>query len=246
MRQVSWQALAPLPRVSRYIRGKRSYTWEERVADYEKLPKEPVLITAEMMTPILHAERQSTHLDGILASAVLTDHPHPSAFGDIVTIPLPLDLVWVSSSGYPLWASTPLVPVDGGIVSREYWHKRYPSHRAEFGNKQSANTSAGRWREFRVPVAAHSTSKLVAMAIGNMAELQRLLDGVTHIGKKSSIGYGRVVKWEVIPHPHTLEDVLSNRAVPVESGLTDGRMERHRGWTPPYWHAAKWLDCIVP
>ena len=245
--QINWRALSPLPTVSPWIRGKRSYSWEQRCAEYAELPKAPLVITAEMITPVLHAEGKNTHLDGILAAAVLTDHPHPSAFGDIITLPLPLELAWVSPQGYPLWASTPLIPADEGVMGREYWHKRYPGHRAEFGDKQSANTSAGRWREFRVPVAAHSTNRLVAMAIGNADEVLRLLNGVSHIGKKTTIGYGRVARWQVTTgHDHTLADVLAHRAVPVASGLVEGRVERHRGWTPPYWHAAKWLDCVMP
>jgi hypothetical protein len=245
--QVDWAAIGPLPRVSPWRKGERSLTWAERCAAYAALAKAPVIITARLVTPVLHAEAQITHLDGILSAAAITDHPAPSAWDLVAIVPLPLELAWVSPQGLPLWACTPLMPVDAGLVSREYWHKRYPSHRAELGDKQSANTSAGRWREYRVPVAAHAVDRLHALAIGNADELRRLLDGVTHIGKKGSMGYGRVACWSITTATHTLADVLALRPVPVSAGLVDAaHVDPQRGWTPPYWYAPHWTDCAVP
>lgn len=244
---IDWRAIGPLPHVSPWSKGKRSYTWQDRCADYAALDKAPVIITAELVTPVLHAERERTHLDGILSAAAITDHPHPSAWDAVAIVPLPLELLWVSPQGLPLWATTPLMPASTGIESREYWHKRYPSHRAELGDKLSANTSAGRWREYRMPVQAQAVDRLHALAIGNQAELQRLLDGVSHIGKKGSMGYGRVARWTVTPAGHSLNDVLSMRPVPVAAGLQcGGQIEVSRGWTPPYWYAPHWADCVVP
>ena len=244
--QVSWSAIGQLPRVSPWSKGKPSYTWAQRCADYAGLPKTPIIITAELVTPILHAEQDRTHLDGILSAAAITDHPHPSGWDHVAIVPLPLDLAWVSPQGLPLWACTPLMPASDTHTSREYWHKRYPSHRAELGDKQSANTSAGRWREYRMPVQAQSVDRLYALAIGNHDEVQRLLDGVSHIGKKGSMGYGRVARWTVTPAAHTLADVLAMRPVPVASGLIEsGVTEPIRGWTPPYWYAPHWADCVV-
>ena len=106
-----WSGLGPLPEVNPYNKGRRSYTWEQKRADYASLPKSALIITAELITPIVHAERGKTHLDSLLAFAALTDHPVASHYKDAVTIPLPLEMAWMSPAGLPLWACTPLLPV---------------------------------------------------------------------------------------------------------------------------------------
>ena len=246
---MDWKKIAPMPVVAPWNKGKRSYTWEQRRDAYTSLPKAPLIITAELVTPILHAEQERTHLDGILSSAAMTNHPVASAYDQAAVIPLPLELVWVSPAGLPLWGCTPLIPVGDGLATREYWHKRYPSHRAEFGDKINAVTTAGRWKEYRVPVQAQHITRLHALAIGNAEELETLLSVITHIGKKSSIGYGRVARWTVTPGTHTVADVLALRSVPVayyDGAQPVGVLALHRGWTPPYWYAPWWADCMVP
>lgn len=246
---MSWAALHPLPRVAPWNKGKRSYTWEQRRDDYAALPKGPIIITAQLVTPILHAERERTHLDGILSAAALTDHPQASNYDHAAVIPLPLDLIWVSPQGLPLWACTPLMPVGEGLATREYWHKRYPSHRADFGDKLNAVTSAGRWKEYRVPVHAQQIDRLHALAIGNAEAVEALLAVVTHIGKKGSMGYGRVARWSITPGAHNLDDVLALRPVPVcyyKDRQPVGALALNRGWTAPYWYSPWWADCRVP
>lgn len=245
----NWHRLNPLPRVAPWNKGKRSYTWEQRRDGYAALAKGPLIITAELVTPILHAERERTHLDGILAFAALTDHPVASDYDGAAVVPLPLELVWVSPEGRPLWACAPLMPAGEGMATREYWHKRYPSHRADFGKKLNAVTTAGRWKEYRVPVHAQSIDRLYALAIGHADEIERLLAVVTHIGKKGSMGYGRVARWSITPAAHKLDDVLSLRPVPVayyEGRQPVGELALNRAWTAPYWYAPWWSDCVVP
>lgn len=242
--------LRPLPEVRPWNKGKPSYTWVQRCADYAALPTSPIIITAELVTPIIHAERHATNLDSILSSAAMTDHPVAGKYNEATVVPLPLALAWVSPDGLPLWACTPLRPIGEGMDGAEYWHKRYPSHRAEFGSKLNANTTAGRYREYRVPVKTQHIERLGALAIGNSDEVIRLLTGyITHIGKKGSMGFGRVARWSVTVADHTLDDVLALRPVPVAyytGQLPHGKIEPSRGWTPPYWFAPRWADCVVP
>jgi CRISPR type IV-associated protein Csf3 len=247
--EMNWSAMRPLPRVAPWNKGRKSRNWEQRRDDYATLPKVPLIITAQLVTPILHAERERTHLDSILAFAALTNHPVASDYDQAAVIPLPLDLVWVSPQGLPLWACSPLMPVGDGLATREYWHKRYPSHRADFGDKLNAVTSAGRWKEYRVPVHAQQIDRLHALAIGHAEEIEALLAVVTHIGKKGSMGYGRVARWSVTPAAHTLADVLALRPVPVayyEGQQPVGALALNRGWTAPYWFSPWWADCMVP
>lgn len=240
--------LKGFPRVAKFNKGKYSYTWEQRAADYANLSKSPLLIIARLVTPIIHAEHHLTHLDGLLSTAAITDHPVASQYDQAAVIPLPLELLWVSTDGLPLWACTPLRPVndDKGLDGVEYWHKRYPSHRAEFGHKLNANTTAGRWREYRTPVHTHSVNTLAALVIGNPAETQRLLKEITHIGKKGSQGFGRVAHWEVQDSNHCADDIVALRRVPVAylGEQSRSRIQPNCPWTPPYWYAPRWADCV--
>lgn len=214
------------------------------------MEKSALIITAELVTPVVHAERSLTHMDGILSFAAMTMHPVASDYADYCVVPLPLQLVWVSPLGMPLWACTPLRPQTDALESREYWHKRYPTQRADFGNRLNAITSAGRWKEYRVPVHAQSVERLHALVIGAAQPLRDLLQCVSHIGKKGSMGYGRVAKWTVTEASHSLADVLLLRPVPVAyyAGIKppQGVLQPNRAWTPPYWFAPAWSDCWMP
>lgn len=244
---MSWQRLAPLPRI-RYDR--KSKRWTTRRDRYAELDKQPLLITAQLVTPVIHAERDMTHLDAVLSFAALTNHPVETVYPDkgVCVVPLPLELAWVSPQGLPLWACTPLMPVGDTHESREYWHKRYPGHRAEFGQKLNAVTTAGRWKEYRTPVAAQHVNTLAALCIGNAEEIKTLLAVVSHIGKKGGMGYGRVAKWHVEAADHGLQDILPHRPVPVAyyaDRQPIGKLSLNRAFTPPYWYAPWWCDCLV-
>lgn len=247
--KVDWGKLYPLPRVASSKKALDSHNWEGRRDRYSAMDKVPLLVTAELVTPVIHAERDRTHLDSILAFAALTTHPVASNYDAAAVLPLPLEMAWISADGQPLWVCSPLVPEGATLETREYWHKRYPSHRAEFGHKLNADTSAGRWKEYRTPVMSQQASRLHALCIGNAEEIRRLLVVVTHVGKKGSMGYGRVATWHVTPVEHTQAEVLALRAVPVEYYAGEspkGILSPLRAWTPPYWYAPWWRPCMVP
>lgn len=246
---VDWTQLRPLPRVAPWNRQRAARNWLGRRDAYRDLPKMPLVIQAELVTPVLHAEGDRTHMDSILSWAVLTEHPVESDCTGGAVIPLPVELAWISPDGRPLWLCTSLIPASHGLHAHEYWHKRYPAHRAEFGDRLNAVTTAGRWKEYRTPVHTHHVERLYALTIGHAETIEALLSIVTHIGKKSSMGYGRVGRWTVTAGTHTPEDVLALRPVPVayyEGRQPVGRLSLNRAWTPPYWYAPWWDDCMVP
>lgn len=247
--KVDWNQLGSLPRVARWNKGKPAPSWEQYAERCESLAKAPLIITAEMASPVVHADACGTHLDAVLSWAALTLHPVASQFDAPPVIPLPLALAWVDTAGRPLWCCTPLRSHDPAINSREYWHKRYPGHRADFGSKVSADTKTGRWKEYRVPLHAESSRRLMAICIGHADEVERLLSAVSHIGKKASAGYGRVAGWSITPAAHDADEILTMRPVPVEyfAGRSQvGVLEPLRAWTPPYWYAPFWRPCMVP
>jgi hypothetical protein len=235
-----WERLAPLPRVAAWNRGRRARNWESRRDACAALVGAPLLVRATLATPLV-LSADGLPLDGLLSWAALTAHPVASDFDGAAVVPLPLRLQWVSETGQPLWCASALLPDGDGAPVAEYWHKRYPTHRAEFGVRMNADTQAGRWREYRVPLRVRAAVALSAICIGDRAEVERLLAVVTHVGKKGSMGYGRVANWSVAEADHAADDVLARRPLPdAYIGAKGGAL---RGWTPPYWYAPWWAAC---
>lgn len=248
-----WGRIGPYPYTT--FRKEKTLTWREQAASWSDLPKQPLCVTAIMSTPVVAGVDNRINLDGLLASAALTTHPYPSQWGrdGDVTLPLPLELLWVSDTGLPLWAATPLQPLGDAVDGREYWHKRTPSHRADFGVKLNAVTTAGRWKEYRVPLRTVTTDRLTALCIGNQAEVERLLASVSHIGKKGSVGYGRVARWLVEPAGDAVvaDQLLALRPVPIayydgKPAPQHGVLRQREAWTPPYWVARWHQPCVCP
>lgn len=245
----AWGALRPLPEVAPRHRDRAARRWDGTRDRCAAGPQVPLRITADLVTPVLPAETGLLHLDSVLSWAALTAHPVESHTGPAAVVPLPLGLAWVSASGLPLWACTPLRVAGPATPAQEYFHKRYPGHRAEFGDRMNAVTTAGRWKEYRVPVHGLAASQLQADCIGDPDALRRLLDLVTHIGRKGSMGYGRVGRWTITEGSATVEQILAARAVPVAyfAGREPaGVLSLNRAWTAPYWYAPWWADCLVP
>lgn len=223
----------------------KGYGYRELDDKYHALPKCPLMVTGRMLTGFI---AESLHLDAILGAAVMAAHPCPADYkmGDAV-IPLPLELLWLSPDDLPLWAASDFEVLDS-CESREYWHKRYPVHRAHIGAKANAKTTAGRWREYRVPVTANSCRTVKAVCVGSQAEVERLLSHVSHVGKKGAAGYGRV-EWRVEQvNMDALAAIHENKALPIEYAAQVekiGKIMPSCGWTPPYWYAPHWRDCVV-
>lgn len=215
-------------------------------------PQVGMRITAVLGTPYVPTDGPAVHLDGALAFAAENDIDAAPLGRTAWVVPLPLRCLWVSEEGLPLWACSDLLPSDPVATGQAYWHKRYPSHRSEFSAKPNANTKAGRWKDYRVPLTTIATERLEAYAIGDPAEVQRLLDTyVSHVGKKPSQGYGRVLRWLVEPAEVTEADVLRWRTTPAAywqgKPLPEGMViGPRRSWTPPYWYRPWQAVCVVP
>jgi len=245
--------IGPLPAMGRRA-AEKGYDWREMHNRWQSGAMSTLLVTAHLATPYIPAPQgNDIHLDSLLGAALLQDLPAPVFFPahSAAVIPIPLALLWQSEGGLPLWAATPLWPVGEAFIGREYWHKRYPSDRADLSLKRAALTSAGRWKEYRTPVNAVTGNAVAGICVGVQSEVERLLTLITHVGKKGSIGYGRVGRWGVsaIPLEEGRQSCLIGRPLPVSCPLASGlqgRFEPRLGWTPPYWYVPWHEPCLIP
>lgn len=253
-----WSRLSPLPDVREDHQPE--YSFEELRVAYEKLPKGPLLIRGELFEPVIPAEPRGTlHLDSLLGKSVLDAHPKTPLFhrsGFPAVVPLPLELEWVSEDGKPLWVCSELRGQGDMLRAPFYWHKRYPEDRAQLSKKVRAETRRGRWKEYRIPLSGVNVPEIRAVCVGNAEEVARLLSFVTHVGKKTGYGYGRV-EWTVdrldVDEEYIREVALSVRPLPApylietkgELTMTPGSGWMRRSWTPPHWHAPWWDLAVV-
>lgn len=221
-----------------------------------------VAIRARLVTPVVESLRGGLNLDGALSAAV------SHRFGwchDVHTaravIPIPVRLLWVLPDGWPLWACTRLMPVAPHAQAARYWHGRWPAESwralrpSRAGAPGKIDQKAGRWKDYRVPLAAMACETWEALAVAPADALRDLLNQVLWLGKKNSQGLGRVAAWGVQPRPDLTPDqalprILANRPVPV-AALADlgqppprGATAAHMGWTPPYWDSDRWAEVV--
>lgn len=240
---------------ARHDQGHADRQWSRRRDDWSALPKTGLLITVSPLTPVIESEPGIVHLDSLLSYAALTTHPVETLHqpdGTPSILPLPLGLAWIGPQSQPLWCCTPLRVIGPTAESREYWHKRHPADRADWAEKPSVNTRAGRWKEYRTPVRGQLPPRYAAAAIGHREQVQHLLDACcTHIGKKASMGFGRVGRWTVTEIDIGPDAILAQRVTPIayhagRQPPTGSIISPCRAWTPPYWYAPWWADCIAP
>ena len=243
--------LGSFPAVSRreYDAG-RSYQalWER----WRTAPKAPLHITGMLVSGFIPGADDAVHLDGILSAAVfgcskVGAKVDPS---ESFVLPLPVDLHWVDDGGRPLWLTTDFRAADPQ-QGTAYIHSRYPDHRADLANKQSVLTSAGRFKDTRMPLRIITAGLIGAWCIGDVDEIRSLLAATTHVGRKPAHGQGRVVKWEVSAAPGIdAAWILERRMTPVAAlgatAIIADRIAPRGGWTPPYWDARFHTTCRRP
>jgi hypothetical protein len=202
----------------------------------------PLQITAVLGSAYVPTLFKQLNLDSIIAYASSLDLVQAGRLdflnrSDPKVIPVPLSICFISEKGLPCYVSTDLFP-DGECNSgTEYWHKRFPSREVmQYCAKPNTPTTRGAFKEYRIPMTTQLpvSHRVTGYVIGNLKEVQRLLQDIDFIGKKPSQGMGSVLEWRVEEAITTEHTILQKRVIPVEMiGSGSGPL---LGWTPPYWY----------
>lgn len=127
----------------------------------------------------------------------------------------------------------------------DHWTKRLDSQYVELLERQRAkiSTSGGTYRGYRMPVPYRHALAVTWYVVGEPLEIRRLLALVTHVGKKTAMGWGVVQDWTVEPHAQdwsvTGPDGQLMRPIPQDGGLL-------YGVCPPYWLPRHQVPCQIP
>jgi CRISPR type IV-associated protein Csf3 len=118
-------------------------------------------------------------------------------------------------------------------------------HMVDFrGKRGKIETKSGRYKPLHVHVHARHALYIDWYCTGHRAEIEDLLRFCTHLGKKSSQGWGEVLRWEIVDWPEAW--YLNGpggklmRAVPTRG---PGYLY---GIRPSYWLPKHQFTCRMP
>lgn len=163
---------------------------------------------------------------------------------------LPMTIVhakdWYYRCSWAVWGAH----IDG----QDHWSKRFDQSYAglvHFGGRRGkVDTSAGAYRAYHMPVYYRSALWVEWYCVGQRGELEPLIHSITHLGKKVSQGWGRVMRWEI----QTIREDWSimregrlTRGVPIYH-LPEGceRKMGNYGIRPPYWDWRNQMELVMP
>lgn len=209
----------------------------------------PLKITARLQTPIV--SNASLPIDGVLYYVW-----HREQFGrQDLCMPgasielegsalLPLERrnqhcpEWFYAASWAQWEGTVTEGTD-------HWNCRVDLGLTDYMDMPKArlDIAAGRYKSYHMPVFTRHAIAMYWYVVGHAESIRRLLRFATHIGKKTSQGYGAIIEWFVESSPDYSVRGPSGelmRAVPGASGT------RLIGFRPSYWHPKHQAICEVP
>ena len=176
-------------------------------------------------------------LDGILLYYAMREaygEQDTTASGQVLQrlVDLPLakrgtDPHWYYACSFAQWGNY----TEGG----DYWVKRFRNNHEElidFGGKRGkVIIEQGQYKNYRMPVFYRHALRIEWYAVGDKNTIMRLLAPCTHIGKKTSQGWGRV-DWRIEECESDWSEWGAEgqqmRPLPAKAGILTGIR-------PPYW-----------
>jgi hypothetical protein len=217
----------------------------------------PLRITATLQTPVI--ADAFLPLDGVVLYMSMCERYGPqdvsqSGRGVHDETAQVASVFFCHEAGTPQWFPACSFAQWEGTVTEDtgYWHKRLDLQHAGLLMPQRGRvvTQNGRYRSYRMPVFARHALRVVWYAVAQRARLEHLLRFVTHLGKKSSQGYGSIRTWSVVPCEADWSVLGPSgqrmRAVPQTVLPEDPGEAVLAGFRPAYWDARNQAPCLLP
>jgi CRISPR type IV-associated protein Csf3 len=218
---------------------------------------EPLRIRAYLRSGVVSDKWRP--LDGVLLYQAHRDALGPQTVtipGDytvqgVATLPLAIEHPgrrnWYYRCSWAQWSHD--------IEGSDHWNKRFDSQFADLVDFRKRRGKViieqGKYKAYHMPIFYHSALWIEWYCVGDKAEIEHLLSTVTHIGKKASQGYGRVINW-VIESVDEDWSVWRNgmlmRGIPAEDICdTDKPFDiANYGIRPSYWKRSNQKMLAVP
>lgn len=213
----------------------------------------PLHVAATLAGPI-GLPYQPIALDALLGAALcLRGGIDPAATaGECAILPIPLA---VEPRGRYYLASAAVGRVEQRGLG--HTHRRFPVEQAQLMGRDIGNLkiTAGPAKSYRIPrEESHLVGdRLEWWAVGEIEAVRDLLAWVSHLGRKRSVGLGRVASWTVercepwgdgFP---VVRDGAPLRTLPADDDRVEATWPRQLGvLAPPYWLTERNDPCVVP
>lgn len=210
----------------------------------------PLCIVAELGGPIV-LPRGALALDSLLMATAARAHglPPPRHADECVEIEIPI-------------ARDPI----HGVYLCSFSEQTIDQHELKFINKRApvqeyaafgttkirrVQIQAGPNKSYRIPMELAHCERMTWWCIGDAERIRELLAHVHYLGKRRSVGHGKVTRWTVEEcEPWEGFPVVREgkplRPLPVDwPGLMDPPLA-YAAMSPPYWDIAREQLCAVP
>jgi len=224
----------------------------------DKYDMEPLHVRAYLRTPVI-ADRWLP-LDGALLYQAHRDLLGPqtvtipgeyTTVNGVSTLPLVIEHPgrrnWYYRCSWARWSHD--------VEGSDHWNKRFDSqfaHLVDFENRRGkVIIEQGQYKAYHMPVFYRAALWVEWWCVGDKAKIKYLLSTVTHLGKKSVQGWGRVIRWEIEPCADdwsVWRDGQLMRGVPTED-VCDLHIPfnlAHYGIRPSYWKQSNQMPLAVP
>ena len=188
---------------------------------------------------LLYDPNEPLHLDALLAWTLAPRQGLnvPSRSERPADVRLPL--VRQRFGGTWVWRASAIMPDDAGGEDLRFWRKRFRSSRVDI-TEGSPNLTNGPYRDWNMPMPVFLARRMVAYASGSRKRVKKALKEVKYLGRKRSMGYGKItgMEFERMEEDYSLmRDGVAQRWLPDADGP---RLVRPR---PPYWHPMGRVQC---
>ncbi len=192
-------------------------------------------------------------IDGILYAAAMRRAYGPELLttpgraADAAPVALPLarrgeGQAWYYAASFAQWGPR--------ADYTSFWVKRFDQSQADLvdfgGRRGKVIVEQGRYKAYHMPTFLRHALWLSWYVVGDREEIEALLAFVTHVGKKTAQGNGRLNGWAVEPWPEdwsvTDPDGRLMRAIPAAPGQ-GGVLY---GIRPSYWLSENQTHCRLP
>lgn len=220
-------------------------------------------VTAHLISPIIG---DVPHLDSLLENEMAQRLGVAAKFhrGDAIPPPgvihIPMLRGAFGSEPHIARCSSPIYRTDHEYVER-FAKRLATDHSALLADdeRRVLPVGNGTYKSYRLPLKVQCVSRVVWFCRGHRRPIKSLLRSVKSLGRKRSIGYGRVAKWDLemiegdyswfAPATNDSESVVLMRPLPWSDQLPANLIGHRRGFgacAPPYWHPSRFAEIVVP